>query len=64
MDVQQHQVGLLAVDLAGRLSGGAGAAEHLVIGVAQQHVERCSDHWMVIDEQDSGHAAAPNGMLK
>src|SRR5690242_20716238 len=59
MHIEQQQVGLEARDLLVGLRGSAGAAEQLIFAVAQQHFQSGTDHRVIVDKQDSSHAAAP-----
>src|SRR6478672_9879062 len=59
MDVQQQEVGLQLGDQPGRFGSSSSAAQELVVGAAKQHLEGSCNHRMIVDEKDTGHAAAP-----
>jgi hypothetical protein len=59
VDVEQHEVGLELRDLPASFGDASGAAEQLIAAAAKEHVEGGPDHRMVVDKQDTGHAAAP-----
>jgi hypothetical protein len=49
MDVEQKQVRLELRKLSGRFGRSAGSIDKLVSSAAQQHLQRCANHWVIVD---------------
>src|SRR4051794_19661434 len=59
MDVEQQQIRLQLSYRAHGLGEVTRPLQQFVLSSAQEHLQRCANHRMVVDKQNSGHAAAP-----